>query len=216
MWTFIIRRLIQSVIVIIGVTLITFTALQMSGDPTYLYVSERATEAEIQRTREALGFDRPLPEQYLTFLGNLLQGDFGNSLSYKRPAIEAVMEALRELGAELGPGWTRSVPLYGGTLSRPELLARAADGPASVSLATRQRWALTYGDRIEALYARVSAEPALAMDIAPGVPRVELDYAAVTEDAMTAEDFLLRRTKLHLLLDAAGRDTVEQWFVTST
>lgn len=94
MWTFIIRRLIQSVIVIIGVTLITFTALQMSGDPTYLYVSERATEAEIQRTREALGFDKPLPEQYLNFLGNLVQGDFGNSLSYKRPAIESVMEAL--------------------------------------------------------------------------------------------------------------------------
>lgn len=94
MWTFIVRRLIQSVIVIIGVTLITFTALQMSGDPTYLYVSERATDAEIQRTREALGFDRPLPEQYLSFLGNLLRGDFGNSLSYKRPAIEAVMEAL--------------------------------------------------------------------------------------------------------------------------
>lgn len=94
MWTFIIRRLLQSAIVIIGVTLITFTALQMSGDPTYLYVSERATEEEIQRTREALGFDKSLPEQYLTFLGKLAQGDFGNSLSYKRPAIEAVMEAL--------------------------------------------------------------------------------------------------------------------------
>lgn len=94
MWTFVIRRLLQSAIVIIGVTLITFTALQMSGDPTYLYVSERATEAEIQRTREALGFDKPLPEQYITFLGKLAQGDFGNSLSYKRPAIEAVMDAL--------------------------------------------------------------------------------------------------------------------------
>jgi len=94
MWTFILRRLLQSAIVIIGVTLITFTALQMSGDPTYLYVSERATAEEIQRTREALGFDRPLAEQYLTFLGNLAQGNFGNSLSYKRPAIEAVMEAL--------------------------------------------------------------------------------------------------------------------------
>ena len=94
MWTFIIRRLLQSAIVVIGVTLITFTALQMSGDPTYLYVSERATAEEIQRTREALGFDKPLPEQYLTFLGKLAQGDFGNSLSYKRPAIEAVMEAL--------------------------------------------------------------------------------------------------------------------------
>ena len=92
--TFIVRRLLQSLIVIVGVTLITFSALQMSGDPTYLYVSERATQEEIARTRAALGFDRPLHEQYLKFLGNLVQGDFGNSLSYKRPAIEAVMEAL--------------------------------------------------------------------------------------------------------------------------
>lgn len=92
--TFIVRRLLQSLVVIIGVTLITFMALQMSGDPTYLYVSERATAEEVARTREALGFDRPLHEQYLKFLGNLAQGDFGNSLSYKRPAIEAVLEAL--------------------------------------------------------------------------------------------------------------------------
>jgi peptide/nickel transport system permease protein len=92
--TFIVRRLLQSAIVIIGVTLITFLALQMSGDPTYLYVSERATAEEIERARVALGFDRPLHEQYLSFLGNLVQGDFGNSLSYRRPAIDAVLEAL--------------------------------------------------------------------------------------------------------------------------
>lgn len=94
MWTLIVRRLLQSVIVILGVTLITFTALQMSGDPTYLYVSERATAEEVQRTREALGFDKPLPQQYLTFLGKLAVGDFGKSLSYKRPALAAVLEAL--------------------------------------------------------------------------------------------------------------------------
>ncbi|MGV3650607.1 MAG: ABC transporter permease [Devosia sp.] len=92
--TFIIRRLLQSLVVIIGVTLITFLALQMSGDPTYLYVSERATEEEIIQTRAALGFDRPLHEQYLSFIGKLVQGDFGNSLSYKRPALGAVLEAL--------------------------------------------------------------------------------------------------------------------------
>jgi len=94
MWTFIIRRLLQSVIVIIGVTCISFVALQIGGDPTYLYVSERATDAEIEQTRKALGFDRPLHEQYLSFVGKLVQGDFGNSLSYRRPAIDAVMEAL--------------------------------------------------------------------------------------------------------------------------
>jgi glycerol-3-phosphate dehydrogenase len=44
------------------------------------------------------------------------------------------------------------------------------------------------------------------------VIRAELDYAAEIEDAMTAEDFLLRRTKLYLLLDPAGRDAVAEWF----
>ena len=92
--TFIVRRLLQSLVVIVGVTLITFVALQMSGDPTYLYVSERATQEEIDRTRQALGFDRPLHEQYASFLVNLAQGDFGKSLSYKRPALDAVLEAL--------------------------------------------------------------------------------------------------------------------------
>lgn len=94
MGTFLLRRLLQSLIVIVGVTAITFVALQIGGDPTYLYVSERASEAEIQQTRAALGFDRPLPEQYLSFVGRLVQGDFGTSLAFKRPAIEPVLEAL--------------------------------------------------------------------------------------------------------------------------
>jgi peptide/nickel transport system permease protein len=94
MWTFILRRLLQSVIVILGVTLISFLSLQMGGDPTYLFVSERATEEEIAMVRAALGFDRPLHVQYLTYLGNVLQGDFGNSLSYRQPAMDIVLGAL--------------------------------------------------------------------------------------------------------------------------
>ncbi|MGP1395979.1 MAG: ABC transporter permease [Inquilinaceae bacterium] len=94
MWTFIARRLLQSVIVILGVTLISFISLQIGGDPTYLFVSERASDEEIEMVRRALGFDRPLHIQYLTYLGNVLQGDFGNSLSYRRPAMEIVLGAL--------------------------------------------------------------------------------------------------------------------------
>ena len=94
MWTFIVRRLMQSVIVIIGVTLITFTALQIGGDPTYLYVSDRATNEEIAQTRERLGFDKPLYVQYISFLGKAAQGDFGRSLKFRRPAIEVIGEAL--------------------------------------------------------------------------------------------------------------------------
>lgn len=92
MWSYIIKRVLESLGVILGVTLITFLALHMGGDPTYLYVSERASAEEIAATRAALGFDRPLYEQYLTFLGGLVRGDLGNSLSYRTPALEVVLE----------------------------------------------------------------------------------------------------------------------------
>ena len=94
MWTFLLRRLWQSVIVIIGVTLISFVSLQMGGDPTYLFVSESASEEEIARAREALGFDKPLHIQYLTYLANVAQGDFGTSLSYRQPAMDVVLTAM--------------------------------------------------------------------------------------------------------------------------
>jgi glycerol-3-phosphate dehydrogenase len=139
---------------------------------------------------------------------------YGGKLTTHRALAEDVLGRLRHFGAETGGAWTRDIPLYGGSLPRAELLARAADGPESVPAGTRRRWALTYGDRIEALFSRISSEPALAGEIAPGVTRAELGYAAEIEDAMTAEDFLLRRTRLHLLLDAAGRRAVQQWFAT--
>ncbi|MDB2403609.1 ABC transporter permease [bacterium] len=94
MWTFLIRRLLQSIIVMIGVTLISFVSLQIGGDPTYLFVSENATTEEIEAARIALGFDRPLHLQYLSYIGNVFQGDFGNSLSYRMPAMELVLEAM--------------------------------------------------------------------------------------------------------------------------
>lgn len=92
MWSYILKRIVQSVGVILGVTLITFLALHMGGDPTYLYVSERASAEEIAATRAALGFDRPLYAQYLGFLGGLARGDLGNSLSYRTPALQVVLE----------------------------------------------------------------------------------------------------------------------------
>ncbi|MBK8021086.1 MAG: ABC transporter permease [Chloroflexi bacterium] len=94
MWAYIGRRLVQSVLVVIGVTLLAFVTLHLAGDPTYLYVSERASEQEIIDARKALGFDRPLPEQYISYLAGLLQGDFGTSLRARQPAIDMVLERL--------------------------------------------------------------------------------------------------------------------------
>jgi ABC-type dipeptide/oligopeptide/nickel transport system permease component len=92
MWTYVLRRLMQSVFVIFGVTLVTFFALHLGGDPTYLYVSERASTEEIEQARAKLGFDRPLPVQYLTFVGGLLKGSIGDSLIHKTSALGVVME----------------------------------------------------------------------------------------------------------------------------
>lgn len=91
---YLVRRLLQTVIVIFGVTLLAFITLHMAGDPTYLYVSERASEQEIIETRAKLGFDRPLPEQYLNFLFDLARGDLGDSLRQRRPALGLVLERL--------------------------------------------------------------------------------------------------------------------------
>jgi glycerol-3-phosphate dehydrogenase len=91
-------------------------------------------------------------------------------------------------------------------------LAVAERGPASLAYQTRRRLAFTYGDQIQALFARIDADQSAAGEIAPGVTRAELEHAVENEDAMTAEDFLLRRTKLHLTLDPAGRESVARWF----
>jgi peptide/nickel transport system permease protein len=94
MTTYILRRLVQSVVVVIGVTLLAFISLHLAGDPTYLYVSERASAEEIAAARIALGFDKPLPEQYLNYVGGLLRGDLGISLRSRQPAANMVLERL--------------------------------------------------------------------------------------------------------------------------
>jgi glycerol-3-phosphate dehydrogenase len=138
---------------------------------------------------------------------------YGGKLTTHRALAEDVLAALKTLGLEMGSPWTKNVPLHGGHLDRAALQACANSGPESIRAATRRRWAFTYGDRIEDLFTRIAAEPSTAGEIAPGVPRAELDYAVTVEDAVTADDFLLRRTKLHLLFDEPGRNSVREWFV---
>jgi len=94
MGTYLIRRLLQTILVIFGVTVLAFVTLHMAGDPTYLYVSERASDEEVAETRAKLGFDRPLHEQYGSYIWGLVRGDMGNSLRTRTPALALVLERL--------------------------------------------------------------------------------------------------------------------------
>ena len=89
-----VNRLLHSILVIFGISAITFLLLYMAGDPAVLLAGENASPAEIQRIREANGFDRPIPVQFVDWLWNAVQGDLGTSYRSGQPAIEVVLQAL--------------------------------------------------------------------------------------------------------------------------
>lgn len=92
---FILRRLLTSLFVLLGVSIITFfIARVVPADAASLYAGPKAREEELVRVREKLGLDKPLPTQYFIYISELLQGDLGNSISTKRPITQEISERL--------------------------------------------------------------------------------------------------------------------------
>lgn len=85
-------RLLQGVVVLWGVATVVFFLMHLSGDPVVLMVSPNATQDEIQRVREMLELDRPLPEQYARYIGRLSHGDLGLSIRHHQPALLLLAE----------------------------------------------------------------------------------------------------------------------------
>jgi len=94
MGTYVVRRLLQSVLVLVGVTLLVYFILFQTGDPTFLSVSTDASQQEVERVRHLLGFDRPWYVQYAEFLGRAVHGDFGTSLRQGLPVTSIVLERM--------------------------------------------------------------------------------------------------------------------------
>lgn len=97
MQVYIIRRLFQTVIVVLGVSFITFGLMYLTGDPVQVLLgnaTDRMTPEQIEEYRVKRGFDRPWYIQYLDFMGNAIQGDFGESYKFFRPALDVVTERL--------------------------------------------------------------------------------------------------------------------------
>lgn len=92
MQRYIIRRLVQMVPVLFLLTILIFAVMRLKGDPVLQFVPPDATAEEIQVARHAYGFDRPLTEQYLSFLSHAVRGDFGKSFRYSEPALSLVLE----------------------------------------------------------------------------------------------------------------------------
>ena len=91
---YILKRLLLSIVVLFGITLIVFFILRLTGDPTHLLLPPETSKEDMDLFRHQMGFDRPLYVQYLKFLGGVLQGDLGNSLRHGQPAISLVYERL--------------------------------------------------------------------------------------------------------------------------
>lgn len=89
------RRLLLSVLVVFGISVITFTIARLiPSEPAALWIGARATPEQVARVRVELGLDRPLYEQYLRYLSSLLAGDWGLSIRTHRPVLTDILTFL--------------------------------------------------------------------------------------------------------------------------
>ena len=85
------KRLAWALVVLLGISGIVFVVVHLSGDPAALYMSPEGTREDYELLRSAMGFDRPLPEQYGLFLWRAARGDFGRSLRHQQPTLPLVL-----------------------------------------------------------------------------------------------------------------------------
>jgi peptide/nickel transport system permease protein len=94
MTAFLIRRLMQSVVLLLVMSMLVFVGVYAIGNPVELLISPEATQAEKERTIRNLGLDRPLWEQYLLFLKGAVRGELGNSYIHNIPALKLILQRL--------------------------------------------------------------------------------------------------------------------------
>ena len=94
MTAFLIRRLFQSVIVVVIMSMIVFFGVNVVGDPIDMLISPDATQAEIDQVIKNFGLDRPWWEQYWRFIVGAASGDLGNSFIHGTPALPLILERM--------------------------------------------------------------------------------------------------------------------------
>lgn len=94
MFRYLCRRLGQTIIVIIAVSILSFLLVYLTGDPAAAMLPLSATEKEAEALREHFGLNKPLYVQYFLFVKNALHGDLGNSFRFRTPAVKLVLQRL--------------------------------------------------------------------------------------------------------------------------
>ena len=94
MTVFIIRRLLQSIIVVVVMSFLVFGGVNLVGDPVEMMVSDDADQAERERVIRSMGLDKPWYVQYGLFVANAFKGDLGNSFVYGEPALALIVQRI--------------------------------------------------------------------------------------------------------------------------
>jgi len=94
MFSYIVRRLAQSLVILALMSLLVFAGVYAIGNPIDILVNPQSDQSEIARATAALGLDRPLAEQYVLFLKDVATGDLGKSFAYNVPAIGLILERM--------------------------------------------------------------------------------------------------------------------------
>lgn len=89
---YIIRRIGQAIVTIIGISIMVFLLTHLSGDPVALLAPQNATEADLDEIRKQHGLDKPIYVQYWKYIKGAVRGDFGASLRWDRPAFDLFVE----------------------------------------------------------------------------------------------------------------------------
>lgn len=95
MWTYLLKRILAVIPVLLVVLVVVFLMLRLTpGDPAANIAGDAATSADIAELRVELGLEEPLPVQFAIYVRNLLKGDFGESFYYKRPVISMIADGI--------------------------------------------------------------------------------------------------------------------------
>jgi peptide/nickel transport system permease protein len=92
---YLVQRFLQTIAVLVAVSVIVFFVMSFTGDPVMMIVPPDATAEQIEAARHELGLDRPLPVQYIVFMDNLLHGDMGRSYLFRQPVVKLITERVK-------------------------------------------------------------------------------------------------------------------------